>query len=191
MNEQIFWDLIDKARKSNAANFETQCVNLTEFLVEGHTAEEILAFEHILREKIEEASTWTIMAAAFVVCSFISDDTYEDFRAWMVGQGKDNFYKILRDPNEVCNIVKPSRDLELDGEYMLFVAANAYLEKTGSDDEEAFYELIEHPAEKEIVQKWPESKNDYRKLFPQLFDAFWSEDRIQQKLEEAEEEDED
>jgi hypothetical protein len=128
------------------------------------------------------------MAATFVVCSFISDDTYEDFRAWLVGQGKENFGKVLRDPNEICNIIKPARDLELDGEYMLFVAVNAYLEKTGTDDEEAFYEMIEHPHEKEIEQKWPESKNEYRKLFPRLYDAFWNEDRIQQKLEEAEEE---
>jgi len=188
MNEQIFWELIDKARKIPAGNFETQCVNLTELLTEELSAEEIVAFEHILREKIEEASTWTIMAATFVVCSFISDDTYEDFRAWMVGQGKENFYKILRDPNEICNIVKPSRDLELGGEFMLFAAVNAYLDKTDSDDEDAFYEMIEHPDEKEIVQKWPESKNDYRKMFPQLYDTFWNEDRIQQKLEEAEEE---
>jgi len=190
MNESIFWELIDKARKAAPLDFETRCAHLTDLLAEHHTAEEIVAFEHILREKIEEASSWPVMAATFVVCSFISDDTYEDFRAWMVGQGKDNFNKILRDPNEVCNLVKPSRQLDLKGDRMLFVAINAYLEKTGTDDEEAFYELIEHPEEKKIDQRWPESKNDYRKLFPRLFDAFWNEDRIREKLEEAEEDDE-
>ena len=188
MNEQIFWELIDKARAANNSNFETQCVTLTEILGEYSEAD-IIAFEHILREKIEEASSWPIMAATFVVCSFISDDTYEDFRAWMVGQGKDNFYKILRDPNEICNLVKPSAAMDLDGEYMLFVAANAWLEKTGKENEEEFYELIEHPEEKEIKQKWPESKKEYRNMFPKLYDTFWNEDRIQQRLEEAEAED--
>lgn len=187
MNEQLFWELIDKARKSIHPNFETQCVNLTEYLT-AYTPEEILTFEHILREKIEEASTWPIMAASFVVCSFISDDTYEDFRAWLIAQGKENFYKAIKDPNEICSFLKPQKSWDLGGEYMLFVAANAYLDKTGSDDEEAFYELVDHPDEKVIDQQWPESKEAYRKLFPALFDAFWNEERIQQRLEEAENE---
>jgi hypothetical protein len=187
MNEQIFWELIDKARKAPNSNFETQCVTLTE-LLEAYSPEDIVAFEHILREKIEEASSWPVMAATFVVCSFISDDTYEDFRAWLVGQGKENFYKAIKDPNEINNFLTAKEALELGGEYMLFVGANAWLEKTGKDDEEEFYGLIEHPDEKEVEQKWPETKEDYRKLFPKLYDTFWNEARIQQRLEEAEEE---
>ena len=186
MNEQIFWELIDKARAANNSNFETQCVTLTELLA-PNAASDIIAFEHILREKIEEASTWPVMAATFVVCSFISDDTYEDFRAWLVGQGKTNFYKALQDPNEICAFLTPKEALDMGGEYMLFVAANAWLEKTGTDDEEEFYKLIEHPDEKEVKQQWPESKKEYRSMFPKLYDTFWNEDRIQKRLEEAEE----
>lgn len=189
MNEQIFWELIDQARKAPNSNFETQCVTLTELLT-AHTTEDIIAFEHLLRQKIEQASSWPVMAATFVVCSFISDDTYEDFRAWLVGQGKDNFNKAIKDPNTICDFLKPHEARDLGGEYMLFVAANAYLDKLGKDDEEEFYELIEHPDEKEIVQKWPETKDAYRKLFPRLYDTFWNEQRIQERLEEAEEEEE-
>jgi len=187
MNEQIFWQLIDKARAARNSNFETQCVTLTELLI-PYSAEDIIAFEHILREKIEEASTWPIMAATFVVCSFISDDTYEDFRAWIVGQGKEHFYKILADPNVICDILLPKEARDLGGEYMLFVAANAWLEKLDKDNEDEFYELIDHPEEKVIEQRWPETKEEYRKLFPRLYDTFWNEDRIQERLSEAEEE---
>ncbi|MFT4062870.1 MAG: DUF4240 domain-containing protein [Edaphocola sp.] len=187
MNEELFWQLIDKARSAPNANFETQCVTLTEYLL-AYTEEEIITFEEILREKIEEASSWRTMAASFVVRSFISDDEYEDFRAWLVGQGKTNFHKVLRDPNEICNILKPGQVKDMHGEYMLFVAVNAYLEKTDSDDDEAFYEKIEHPEEKEIVQTWPESKQEYRNLFPRLYDTFWNEKRIEERLEEAENE---
>ena len=187
MNEQIFWQLIDKARAANNSNFETQCVTLTELLV-PYATEDIIAFEHLLREKIEEASSWPIMAATFVVCSFISDDTYEDFRAWLVAQGKDNFYKILKDPNEICKVLTPKEAQDLDGEYMLFVGANAWLEKLNKDNEDEFYELIDHPEEKVVDQQWPETKEAYRKLFPALYDMFWNEERIQERLSEAEEE---
>lgn len=183
-----FWDIIDQSRKGVNTNFETQCVNITEILLQ-HDEETIIAFEHILRQQIEEANTWTMMAACFVVCSFMSDDTYEDFRAWVVGQGKANFDKILRDPNEICNLITPGQVKMMGGEHLLFAALNAYLEKTNSDGEDAeieFYEKIEHPEEREIEQKWPESKNEYRKMFPKLFDTFWDEDRIREKLEEAE-----
>lgn len=187
MNEQIFWELIDQARKAPNANFETQCVTLTELLTAAHSAEEIVAFEHILRNKIEEASSWPVMAATFVVCSFISDDTYEDFRAWLVGQGKERFYQALEDPATICDFLTPQQARDLGGEYMLFVAANAWLDKLGKDDEEEFYRLIEHPDEKTIEQRWPESKEAYRKMFPRLYDTFWNEERIQERLEEAEE----
>lgn len=186
MTEDIFWQLIDKARAANNSNFETQCVTLTELLT-PYSAEDIIAFEHILREKIEEASSFPVMAAAFLVCSFISDDTYEDFRAWLIGQGKENFYKAIKNPDEAAALLTKEQALDLGGQYMLFVAVNAYLEKTGTDDDEAFYRLIEHPDEKEIEQQWPETKEEYRKMLPKLFDKFWNEDRIAAKLKEAEE----
>lgn len=186
MTEAIFWELIDEARSAPNSNFETQCVTLTELLTE-HSKEDIIAFEHMLREKIEEASSFRMMAATFLVCSFISDDTYEDFRAWLVGQGKNDFNKAIRNPDDIADMLSKHEARELGGEFMLFVAVNAYLEKTESDDDEAFYQLIEHPDEKEIVQQWPESKNEYRKMLPRLFDKFWDEDRIAEKLKEAEE----
>lgn len=188
MTEQQFWDIIDQSRKGVNTNFETQCVNITELLLDTST-DAIIAFEEILRAQIEKANTWPVMAACFVVCSFMSDDTYEDFRAWLVGQGKANFDKILRDPNEICNLITPGQVKDMSGEHLLFAAVNAYMEVIDSDNEEdeiAFYEKINHPEEKEIEQKWPESKNDYRKMFPKLFDTFWNEDRIREKLEEAE-----
>lgn len=190
MTQDIFWQLIDKARAATNINFETQCVTLTELLT-PYNKEDIIDFEHILREKIEEASSFEIMAATFLVCSFISDDTYEDFRAWLVGQGKDNFYKAIKNPDDVADMLSKKQAQNLGGEFMLFVAVNAYLEKTGSDDDEAFYQLIEHPEEKEIKQQWPESKAEYRKILPHLFDKFWDEDRIAAKLKEAEENGED
>lgn len=186
MNENVFWQLIEKAKAEPNSNFETQCVTLTELLL-AYSEEDIIRFEHILREKIEEASSFPVMAASFVVCSYISDDTYEDFRAWLVGQGKDNFYKTLENPNEICKFLKPADAGDLGGEFMLFVAINAYLEKTNSDDEEAFYELIKHPEEKEVVQRWPESKEEYRKMFPALFDKFWNQQRMEELLKRDEE----
>lgn len=190
MNEAIFWEIIAKSRAAINTNFETQCVSITELLME-YSEEDIVAFEHILRQQIERANTWNMMAASFVVCSFISDDTYEDFRAWVVGQGQENFEKILRNPNHICTLIKPGQVKEMGGEHLLFSAINAYLEKIDSDDENdeiAFYDKIPLVEEKVIIQKWPESKNEYRKLFPQLFDMFWNEDRIKAKLEEAGEE---
>lgn len=189
MNEQIFWEIIAQSRATLNTNFETQCVNISEILMD-YSAEEIIEFEHQLRLQMEKVNTWNMMAASFVVCSFISDETYEDFRAWVVGQGKENFDKILRDPSEICNLIRPGQVKEMGGEHMLFSAINAYLEKINSEDEEdevKFYDAIPFVAEKEVVQKWPETKNDYRKMFPKLFDTFWSEDRIREKLEEAEE----
>ncbi len=50
MTEDIFWQLIEKARTANNSNFETQCVTLTELLT-PYSEKDIISFEHILREK--------------------------------------------------------------------------------------------------------------------------------------------
>jgi hypothetical protein len=188
MNEQLFWEIIEKTKSPLHSNFETQCVLISEALLE-YTPEDIITFEHILRQQLERANTFHMMAASFVVCSFLSDETYEDFRAWCIGQGKNTFEKILKDSSEICNILKPGQVKAMGGEHLLFSAINAYLEKTDTEGEEAeiaFYDKIPVVEEKEIEQKWPESKNDFRKMFPRLFDTFWNEDRIREQLEAAE-----
>lgn len=188
MNEQIFWDIIANSRQVMHTNFESQCAHISTLLL-AYKEEEIIGFEQILCEQLEKANTWPMMAASFVVCSFISEETYEDFRAWTIGQGKDNFEKIVRDPNEICKLISPKQVKEMGGEHLLFAALNAYMEKINAEEEEdeiAFFEKINKPDEKEIEQAWPESKNAYRKLFPQLFDTFWNEDRIKELLEAAE-----
>lgn len=185
MNETAFWHIIELSKGNPTLSFETQCVIMSDELM-AHTPEEIITFEHILRQKMELANTWPLMAASFVVCSFISDEIFEDFKAWIVGQGKTNFEKIIKDPNHICQILTPNLAKNLQGEHMLYVAANAYLEKINADDEAAFYDLIPAVVSKEVKTKWPETKNDFRKLFPKLYDTFWNEKRIQERIQEAE-----
>jgi hypothetical protein len=119
-----------------------------------YSEQDIISFENIMREKMETASSFPVLAATFIVCSYINDDVYEDFRAWLVAQGKANFEKAIKDPNEICSFLSREQASDLGGVYMLFVAANAFVEKTGKTEEE-FYDLVTYPEEKELEQKWP------------------------------------
>jgi|GEM_PF-1787864 len=187
MNETTFWAIIDQSKGNPTLSFETQCVIMSDELM-AYEPEDIISFEQLLRQKMELANTWPLMASSFVVCSFISDDIFEDFRAWIVGQGKTNFEKIIRDPNHICQILTPNLAKHLQGDQMLYVAANAYLEKLDLEDETAFYNQIPAVAAKTVTPKWPSTKNDFRKLFPKLYDTFWNEKRIQELINEAEKE---
>jgi hypothetical protein len=64
----------------------------------GLRVKEILSFEEQLRAKLRRAYTFDVMAAAFIVKSYISDDTFEDFRAWLVAQGKEHFERAVKAP---------------------------------------------------------------------------------------------
>lgn len=176
MNEDLFWELIDKARTGYENNFDQFCSALTD-LLRILTIDDIILFKNILSVKINEASNFKMLMANFIIYSYTSDNVFEDFRAWLVGQGKINFYKALQNPDNICDFLEREDTEELSGESLLFVSTNAFTEKTNRTEKE-FNDLITFVNDSEFDINWPDSKMKYRDAMPRLFDKFWNQERI-------------
>lgn len=95
-----FWDVIAKAGlRSSSEQFLEDVRDL--LILEGRKS--VSAFRRELSERLKEAKTWDLWAAAFVMNGGCSDDGFLYFRLWLVAQGREVFEEAVRNPDSLAN----------------------------------------------------------------------------------------
>lgn len=170
MNEKKFWEIIERSLDSEEP-YESIFSQLSEI-----NREDILSFHYILTQKLAEACVFPVLAANFVISSYVSDDGFKEFRAWLIGQGMLKFNKAIVDPETITDWLDKDDVDKIEGEQMLSVAQDVY-EEVYEDD---FLDKVKFEREPELVQEWPDNKAEYRNKWPRLVDKFWNQERIRE-----------
>lgn len=171
MKEDRFWKLIDEARQE-----DDFIIALTAAL-EDLPADDIIGFKNTLQRKLVDAHTFPVLAANFIVQSYVSDDVFESFRAWLVSHGRERFEAAVSDPESICDWLERGEVDAIDGDSMLLVAQRAY-EEYGDDEE--FFARIVYPRAPKLKLDWPENAEGYQQRWPRLVDKFWNLERIRE-----------
>jgi len=169
MNEDQFWNIIEKADGDprQMVTHLSKC-----------QPSEIVSFHDIFRLKVRDAYQHEFMMACFVIMSYISDDSFESFRAWVVVQGLQKFAAAIKDPESFCNWLKPEDVGSIDGDPFLEAAARAY-RKVGGTNRQFDSEVVEL-SDPVVSTKLPERKSAYREAMPGLVEKFWNMERIRE-----------
>lgn len=176
MDKKEFWSLIEESKK-----FENQAEWLTEVLAQKEI-EEVLDFEFLFQELMNESYQSRLWGAAYVLMGGCSDDAFDYFRGWLIGQGEKIYNKVMDDHEYLAEYIT-EKNLDDEGfpqnEELLQVGSDAYtLKKTGDTewDDDTYDELLGEldkkglkPAD-EIEFDWEE--DDLEKLFPILWERF-------------------
>ncbi|MGE3909318.1 MAG: DUF4240 domain-containing protein, partial [Chloroflexota bacterium] len=128
MDVSHFWQLIEESRENAGGDIGEQSAELTDLLAEL-PPEEILAFDRQFRVLMAEAYRWDLWGAAYVINGGCSDDAFEYFRGWLIAQGERVYREALADPESLVDRAEP----DVDGESMLYAAADAYQVETGQE----------------------------------------------------------
>lgn len=130
IDKDSFWALIAESKQCCGQNTELAADWLCEQL-QALPPEEIVRFDAFFHRFQNEADRYGLWSAACVMRDGCSDDGFMDFRAWLVGQGKEVYLSALKDPDTLANF-----DLQGDClcESMGYVASRAYEEKTEGGD---------------------------------------------------------
>lgn len=167
MEENEFWEIISKSGAPDNLTSDEQCENITELLSERSKAD-LISFSNTHKELLCKAYTWPMLQACMITIHYVSDDVFEDFRNWVILNGKNRFYQTLEKPDIIADYISVGDPVEeVTGEALLYVAEEAW------DGE--IEELEEHylyPKEPDIDCDWP-LKRDLEKQFPKLFAKFW------------------
>ena len=133
MDNKEFWKIINYSLTKSQQNSSLQDKMIIEKLA-TYSPEQIIDFEIILRQTINQADDFKVMAVEKIIEGYVSDDPYLYFRCWLIGQGENTFNETIKNPEFLAEIVNKQTDTNFEG--LLYVATEAYKQKTGKREED-------------------------------------------------------
>lgn len=132
MDETEFWALIDSTRQEADGDPEEQADLLIERLTQLDP-DAVTDFARHFESRCNRAYQWDLWAAAWILLDGASDDAFDAFRCWLIGQGREIFEGAAHDADALAELL-PDFDAELDGdgEELGFAADEAYEQLTGT-----------------------------------------------------------
>lgn len=165
MLDDQFWTIIDTSRQ-NSTDCESQAEQLRRILARL-SGSEIASFYRIFRQKVVDAYRWDLWGIAYLINGGCSDDGFEYFCYWLIGQGKDAYTSVLTDPQSILNYLDDEDDeAEIDCEVLIYACTDAYKDLT---DEEMPMSGINTPTEP-IGEPWEEE--DLVSRFPKVAERY-------------------
>jgi hypothetical protein len=137
MNEDQFWEIVESTKAAADGSYKAHAANLLSHL---GTLEpkEIEAFEQIFDQLTDRAYSWDLGGAAFLIRGGCSDDSFSDFRRWLISMGRTVYERALADPESLADL-ELGADADVDGQVRVTfeefgcVAARAYRAKVGKE----------------------------------------------------------
>jgi hypothetical protein len=133
MTHDTFWRLIDEAR-----NASPKLVDIPKRLIDTlsqHTEQDIVDFETHYVDCLHRAYDARLWLAAVVMMRGCGDDTFSDFRGWLIAQGQQRFESALLDPDSLADLQNFEGD---DGRPTLFyfgsIAPRAFCKRASGDE---------------------------------------------------------
>jgi hypothetical protein len=181
MDHDQFWTLVETSRLGG-----DDCQQHTERLTVALRAlppSEIKAFDTIRWQLLAELYRWDLWGVSSLLIGTDSEDGFEYFRGWLLGQGRTVFEAAVRDPDSLAehpsvqalaqhSLLSPFR-CEFMCESLLYVAYVAYQAVTGKQLELTDVELAQLPVVHDPVgQPYPEDAAGWRRQYPRLWRLF-------------------
>ncbi|WP_307071638.1 DUF4240 domain-containing protein [Streptomyces sp. B3I8] len=132
MDETEFWELVDATREAAGGDPEEHADLLVERLVRLDP-EAVLDFARHFEARYNRAYRWDVWGAAWLLLGGASDDAFDYFRCWLIGQGREVFEGALHDPDSLAELLDDFDErVDGDGEELGYAADEAYEQLTGT-----------------------------------------------------------
>ncbi|MEU8523150.1 DUF4240 domain-containing protein [Streptomyces sp. NBC_01216] len=133
MDETEFWEIIDSTREAAEGDPEEQADLLVERLLRLDP-DSVLDFARHFEARYHRAYSWELWGAAVVLLGGASDDAFDYFRCWLIGQGREVFEGAMHDPDALAELIGEfDEEIDGDGEELGFAADEAYEQLTGAE----------------------------------------------------------
>lgn len=171
MDETEFWELVDASREAAEGDPEEQADLLVERLL-GLDPESVLDFARHFESRYNRAYRWDLWGAAWLLLDGASDDAFDFFRCWLIGQGREVFEGALHgDPDSLADLLDDfDEEIDGDGEELGYAADEAYEQLTG--DVAPDLGIPPAPAEPEGTPVDFENEAALAERYPRLWQRF-------------------
>lgn len=170
MDEKEFWEHIDSAREAAEGDPEEQADLLVERLTQLDP-DAVTVFARHFESRYNRAYQWDLWAAAWILLDGASDDAFDSFRCWLIGQGREVFEGAAHDADALTELLGDfDEDLDGEGEDLGFAADEAYEQLTGTELPELG--LPEPPGEPDGIALDLEDEGALAERLPRLWERF-------------------
>ncbi|GFH35005.1 DUF4240 domain-containing protein [Streptomyces pacificus] len=172
MDETEFWEIIDSTRAAAEGDPEDHADLLVERLLRLDP-DSVLDFARHFEARYHRAYRWDLWGAAAVLLGGASDDAFDYFRCWLIGQGREVFEGAVHDPDSLAELLDDfDEDVDGDGEELGYAADEAYEQLTGTAAPDPG--IAAQPPEPDGAPLDLESDRALAERFPALWERFGS-----------------
>jgi Protein of unknown function (DUF4240) len=168
MNDDAFWSIIRAARDGESGDFEGRPRRLAD-LLRRQSPQDVASFIEHFHDAMDVAYSYDLWGAAFVIGGGCSDDSFMDFRKWLISCGRELHESAIADPESLAD-VSFGQNAEHDAffeEYSIMIAVDVYVALTGKDPPPRRHDAPREPGGRD----WDE--DDLPKRYPRLWKR-WS-----------------
>ncbi|MFG2333721.1 DUF4240 domain-containing protein [Streptomyces sp. NPDC048604] len=170
MDETEFWDMIDSTRSAAEGDPEEHADLLTERLLQLDP-DAVLDFARHFEARYNRAYRWDLWGAASVLMDGAGEESFDYFRCWLIGQGREVFEGAVHDPDALAELLGDfDEELDGDGEELGYAADEAYERLTGTEAPELG--IPPQPGEPEGVAFDVTDDAELAARYPRLWDRF-------------------
>ncbi|MFF5531167.1 DUF4240 domain-containing protein [Streptomyces cinerochromogenes] len=170
MDETEFWELIDSSREAAEGDPEEQADALLDRLLQLDP-ELVLDFARHFEARYNRAYRWDLWGAAWLLLDGCSDDAFDFFRCWLIGQGREVFEGALHEPDALAGLLGEfDEEIDGDGEELGYAADEAYEQLTGTVAPDLG--IAPAPAEPEGTPLDLEDDRALAQRYPRLWERF-------------------
>jgi hypothetical protein len=167
MDKAGFWQLI-AATRAAAGNDTGRQSDLLDQRLRQLPAQQIADFGRIRHGLDQQAYTWDLWGAAYVIEDGCSTDCFRDFRAYLISLGSRAYEAALRNPDTLAPVVQDAE--QGDWENADNVAPDAYQSVTSQDIPSGDSDLSGKPrgtpwddgSQDQLVQRYPQLAARFR-----------------------------
>jgi len=178
MDREQFWALIEAAKAATGGDCRAQTAQLVAALRQ-RSVNDVLAWDRIHDELMVQSYRWDLWGAAYLINGGCSDDGFDDFRGWLLGQGHATCLATLADPDSLADHpqVRGRRPLQgwidhLDCQDILGVAYRAYEALTGQEFTVEVPGRHPWPGFPDLGERWDfDDATQMRARYPRLWEV--------------------
>jgi Protein of unknown function (DUF4240) len=168
MDRDEFWRIVDAAR--SGAVDDDEFLEAVESRLRTLKPEELVEFEGHFTELRAASYSRDLWGAAYLMNGGCSDDGFEDFRAWLIAQGRETFERALQDPDTLATLSNPEGSLE----DFLYVASGLYEDETGAEMPDSVL-IFQGMGPPDLGEGWDfDDAAEMKKRYPKLFAMYGS-----------------
>jgi hypothetical protein len=168
MNDRLFWILQEETKVESKNNLKSQLELLKKRLVELPDSA-LLEYEEAFRTWLHQCDRGPLADAMLIMYGYVSDDTFEDWRAALVMHGKKVVQDAIRDPDTLAN-----QDYFEPLEQNLFLVLDEFERRYGLAKAEELRDSAQPELDWNIDGgEQSESVEEALKTYPRLTARFW------------------